>query len=77
MSRLSRYAGVQACNTERYLQIGSSVPSKYDKSPRAKRYKCTICGEEVLTYVHANRHGFKSKEDMIEKGFAVRTLRKH
>ena len=75
MPRLSRYAGVQACNTERYLQIESSQPSKYDKSPRAKRYKCTICGEEVLTYVHAERHGFKSKKEMIRKGFAIRTVR--
>lgn len=35
--------------------------------------KCLICGlgYDVLTYVHAEKHGYKSPEEMIKDGVVV------
>lgn len=35
--------------------------------------KCLVCGlgYDVLTYVHAEKHGYKSPEEMIKAGVVV------
>lgn len=58
--------------------VGERRPQK-QKIVRAKHFtkwspgKCLICNEayDLLSYVHAEKHGFASPEEMIEKGVCV------
>jgi len=65
------YAGYHAEIAEYCINDDKKQPSRYDHSPNHNRYKCLICGEELMTYVHANRHGYESKDEMINRGLAV------
>lgn len=69
--RLSSYAGAESENTAEYIRFNSKPPSFYNNALGYRRYKCLICGEEVCTYVHAEKHGFDSKDEMINRGLAV------
>jgi hypothetical protein len=63
------YAGANAEITEYCLNDNKKPP--IDRASNYHRYKCLICGEELLTYVHAERHGYESKDEMINKGLAI------
>lgn len=69
--KLNSYAGSEAENTAEYIKFNSKQPNFYNNALGYRRYKCMICGEEVCTYVHAEKHNFESKDEMINKGFAV------
>jgi hypothetical protein len=66
-----RYAGAHAEIAEYCLNDNKKPPSRYDHSPKHNRYKCLICGEEIMTFVHAEKHGYESKDEMINMGLAV------
>ena len=62
---------------------GGKIASSIDIAPRNRqrlmsKYKnsenrpciCTLCGDNlnILTHVHAEKHGFKNKYEMMEAG---------
>lgn len=71
MPRLSRYAGANAELVDHENRIRAKRPTLVNLSRKGNRYKCLICGEEILTYVHAEKHGYESKDEMINRGLAV------
>lgn len=77
MSKASRKVReIKASTIEANARQAKKPVRTYQWSVKSKKAmmwtagRCKICGEcyEILTNCHAERHGFASKEEMIEAG---------